>query len=241
MKLSFTDADGKPIRSVMLPQKAPAASAGFRRRAAKPEKLHPGTNRFMWNLRYPNAVDVNGAYHAGRSVTVPIGPEVVPGTYYAVLTYGGNTQKQPFVVKLDPNLSTSQAGLQQRFDLLLSIQASMNRLDIALNDATAARSKIEKAVVDKQMSARRAREALADLNRDIDAVIDFKIQSSRGFDVFPPRLRSWLSAIYTRVDYAYVQPTPEMTQVANGYIDDEHKGVARLQSDVARASALLKH
>ena len=241
VKLSFTDADGKLIRSFMLPQKPNEAGSGPRRRAAKPEKLHPGVNRFMWNLRYPNAVDVRGAYHAGRSVTVPIGPEVVPGTYYAVLTYGGNTQKQPFVVKLDPNLRTTQAGLQQRFDLLMSIQASMNRLDIALNDATDARSRIEKAVADKQVSARRAQKALADLNRDIDAVIDFKIQSSRGFDVFPPRLRSWLSAIYTRVDYAYVQPTPEMTQVANGYIDDEHRGVARLQADVARASAVLKH
>ena len=241
VKLSFTDAGGKLIRTFMLPQKQHEADSGPRRRAAKPQKLHPGMNRFMWNLRYPNAVDVNGAYHAGRSVTVPIGPEVVPGTYYAVLTYGGNTQKQPFVVKLDPNLSTTQSGLQQRFDLLMGIQASMNRLDIALNAATDARSKIGQAVADKQVSARRARKALADLNRDIDAVIDFKIQSSRGFDVFPPRLRSWLSAIYTRVDYAYVQPTPEMTQVANGYIEDEHKGVARLQADLARAGALLKH
>jgi photosystem II stability/assembly factor-like uncharacterized protein len=243
VKLSFTDADGKLIRTFMLPQKPHEAEAasGSRRRAAKPQKLHPGTNRFMWNLRYPNAVDVTGAYHAGRSVTVPIGPEVVPGTYYAVLSYGGNTQKQPFVVKLDPNLNTTQAGLQQRFDLLMSIQASMNRLDIALNAATDARSKITKAVADKEVSTRRAQKTLADLNRDIDAVIDFKIQSSRGFDVFPPRLRSWLSAIYTRVDYAYVQPTPEMTQVANGYIDDEHKGVARLQGDLARAGALLKH
>jgi len=32
-----------------------------------------------------------------------------------------------------------------------------------------------------------------------------------------------------------------MMQVASGYIDDEHKGVARLQSDVARASSVLKH
>jgi len=240
VKLSFTDADGKLIRSFMLPQKANGAGPGSRRGGAKTGKLHPGVNRFRWNLRYPNAVDVNGAYHAGRSVRVPIGPEVVPGTYCAVLTYGGTTQKQPFAVKLDPNLSTTQAGLQRRFDLLMSIQASMNRLDIALNDATDARRRIEKAVADKQVSARRAQKVLADLDRDIDAVIDFRIQSSRGFDVFPPRLRSWLSAIYTRVDFAYVQPTPEMTQVANGYISDEHKGVARLQSDVARASAVLR-
>jgi hypothetical protein len=97
------------------------------------------------------------------------------------------------------------------------------------------------AVMQKQVSERQARKVQGELGRDIDAMIDFRIQSSRGFDVFPPRLREWLSAIYNRVDYAYVRPTPEMTQVANGYIDDAHNGAARLQSDVAQTSAVLKH
>jgi hypothetical protein len=117
----------------------------------------------------------------------------------------------------------------------------MSRLDVALNHATAARRGLKQAVAAKQVSARRAGKIVGALGRDIDAAIDFRIQSSRGFDVFPPRLREWLSAIYSRVDYAYVRPTPEMTQVANGYIDDAHKGIAHLQSDVAQADALLKH
>jgi photosystem II stability/assembly factor-like uncharacterized protein len=240
VKLSFTQADGKLIRSFNLPQK-PNRAGGSGRRARKPEKLHPGMNSFLWDFRYPTAAEVKGAYHAGRSVMPPIGPEVVPGMYYAVLTYGGTTQKQPFEVKLDPRLSTTQADLQQRFDLLMNIQAAMNRLDIALNQATAARHKLQRAVADKEVSARQARKAVTDLGRDIDAVIDFRIQSSRGFDVFPPRLREWLSAIYNRVDYAYVRPTDEMTQVANGYIDEAGKGAARLQADVARANTALNH
>jgi photosystem II stability/assembly factor-like uncharacterized protein len=243
VKLSFTEADGKLIRSFMLPQKANkgGAEGGGGRRHMKPEKLHSGMNRFLWDFRYPTAADVKGAYHAGRSVMPAVGPEVVPGMYYAVLTYGDNTQKQPFIVKLDPRLSTTQADLQQRFNLLMNIQGAMNRLDIALNHATAARRQLKTAMAAKQVSGRQARQAVADLGRDIDAAIDFRIQSSRGFDVFPPRLREWLSAIYSRVDYAYVRPTDEMTQVANEYIDDANKGVAHLQSDVARASAVLKH
>ena len=198
-------------------------------------------NRLTWDFRYPTAVEVKGAYHAGRSVMPPIGPEVVPGMYYAVLTYAGETQKQPFEVRLDPNLSTTQAELQERFELLMRLQTAMSQLDTALNHATAARRELQKAVAVKQVSARKAGKVVGDLGRDIDAMIDFRIQSSRGFDVFPPRLREWLSAIYNRVDYAYVRPTAEMTQVANGYIDDAHNGVARLQSDVAQTSAVLKH
>jgi len=241
VKLSFTDATGKLIRSIALPEKAQRDRPGARRRGGKPEKLHPGVNRFLWDFRYPTAAEVKGAYHAGRSVMPPIGPEVVPGMYYAVLTYGDNTQKQPFEVKLDPNLKTTQADLQERFELLTRLQAAMNQLDITLNQATAVRRELHMAVTQKQVSERQARKVQGELGRDIDAMIDFRIQSSRGFDVFPPRLREWLSAIYNRVDYAYVRPTPEMTQVANGYIDDEQKGVARLQADVARANSVLKH
>jgi len=241
VKLSFTDADGKLIRSFMLPQKSQGDRPGPRRRGPKPGKLRPGMNSFTWDFRYPTGVEVKGAYHAGRSVMPPIGPEVVPGTYYAVLTYGGATQKQPFEVKLDPNLSTTQADLQERFDLLMKLRNAMDRLDDALNHGTAARHALQAAMADKQVSERKARKVVADLGRDIDASIDFRIQSSRGFDVFPPRLREWLTGIASRVDYAYVRPTPEMTQVANDYIDDAQKGAARLQSDVTRANTVLKH
>ncbi len=155
-------------------------------------------NRFLWDFRYPTAAEVNGAYHAGRSVCRPLGRRWCRGCITRCWSYGGNTQKQPFIVKLDPRLSTTQADLQQRFDLLMHIQGAMNRLDIALNHATAARRQLKMAMANKQVSGRQARQAAADLGQDIDADIDFRIQSSRGFDVFPPRLREWLSAIYSR-------------------------------------------
>jgi hypothetical protein len=73
-------------------------------------------NRFQWDLTYPDAVDVKGIFNSGFAAAVPVGPEVVPGTYYVTLTYGQTTQKQPFVVKLEPQLQTTQAELQQRFN-----------------------------------------------------------------------------------------------------------------------------
>lgn len=226
VKLSFTDSNGKVVNDLNLP-------------VEHGEKLHPGMNRFLWNLRYPTAVEVKGVYHAGRSANVPIGPEVVPGTYEATLTYGQTAQKQPFVVKLDPRLSTTQADLQQRFDLLTQIQAAINRLNVTLNQAIDARSKLEQAVASKQIPASQAAKVLADLNRDINSLVNFDIQSSRGFDVYPPRLRSWLSAISNKVSLAFVAPTHEMTQVANEYIGNEHDGVTRLNADIARANAAL--
>ena len=98
-------------------------------------------NSFLWDLRYPDAVDVKGIYNSGFAAEEPIGPQVVPGTYSVTLTYSDTTQKQPFVVKLDPQLQTTQAELQQRFDLLIRIYDALNRLDTNLNQAIDARER----------------------------------------------------------------------------------------------------
>ena len=124
MKLSFTDTSGKVIRELHA-----AAEADERGRSATPGarwrkagKLHPGMNRFQWNLRYPKAVDVKGIFHSGFRPPSRSGRKWCPAPTTSKLTYGGATQKQPFEVKLDPRLHTTQAELQQRFDLLMRIQ-----------------------------------------------------------------------------------------------------------------------
>ena len=242
VKLSFTTTDGKLINSFTLPLKPKKVNSGFGARTEKPEPLHAGMNRFQWNLRYPDAVMVKGIdADAQMAGSTPVGPEVVPGTYDAVLNYGGSTQTQPFVVKLDPNLTTTQAELQQRFDLLMQIQDALNQLGTSLNEATAARSSLEKALANKSVSASQAQQTLADLNRDIDSMVNFTIQSSEGALVFPMRLHFWLISIAQQIGMAFVPPTPAMVEVANEYISQEHTGSARLQADVARANALLKH
>jgi septum formation topological specificity factor MinE len=192
-------------------------------------------------MHYPRGVIVKGVYYAGRGANVPIGPEIVPGTYDVELSYNGHVQKQSFTVKLDPRRTTTQAELQQRFDLLMKIYDATNQLAATINKATDLRDRLEAAVAGKKQASAQAQTALAGLNKDINSVVDFRIQSSRGFDVFPPRLLAWLSAIYSRVGTAYVAPSQALTQVADEYLGDERQGVARLQSAINRANAALRH
>jgi hypothetical protein len=198
-------------------------------------------NRFLWDLHYPDAVDVKGIYEGEHSQgpKAPVGPEVVPGTYYAVLSYGNATQRQPFVVRLDRHLPTTQAELQQRFDLLMQIRDSIGRLDTALNQALDARGALQQAVADKKVSARRARKPLASLSHDIDDLIDLRIQSDEGSLVYAGRLRAWLSWLASQVSTSFLPPTPAMLSAANTYIAQEHAGVARLHADTKRADEAL--
>jgi len=249
--LSFSTEDGKLIRSYTLhlkpktkAQPEPPSTNPAVARKEQEEKLtaiEPGMNHFQWNLNYPDAVDVKGIYNSGFSAGVPTGPEVMPGMYSVTLTYGQTTQKQPFVVKLDPRLQTTQAELQQRFDLLMRIHDALNQLDTNLNQAIDARDALQKSISSGSASGNQEQPALDRLNKDIDDLVDLKIQSGEGALVYPPRLRSWLSSIAGQISMALVPPTPAMVEVAEGYIQDAGSGVSRLQADVAAANGVLHH
>ena len=238
VRLSFTTADGQPVNSYTLPLKPVKGRFG---RMSKVVKLHPGMNRFQWDMRYPNGVEVKGMYHYTQQEGPLVGPQVVPGTYNVKLAYGSFTQEQPFVVKLDPSLHTTQEDLVERFDLLKRIQAAGSRMDANLNRAIAARTALRKLAAAGGSSAASAQAAVARLNRDITPLVDLQIQSSEGSLVYPDRLRSWLFRISSRVGSALAAPTPGMVGVANDYINLANAGSARLQSDVAAANQLLKN
>ncbi len=197
-------------------------------------------NSFHWNMRYPDAVDVKGIYHSSFAAAKPLGPEVMPGKYYAVLSYGHTAQKQSFDVKLDPRLDTPQAGLQERFDLLMRIHDAMNNVSKHLNQAIDTRSALQKELHKNSVDADAASKAVATLSNDIESLVNLKIQSGEGALVYAPQLRAWLSAISDQASFAFVKPTPAMEEVANMYITESQQAVTHLQADTKAANALLK-
>ncbi|MGH9541628.1 MAG: hypothetical protein ACRD2H_07070, partial [Terriglobales bacterium] len=187
--------------------------------------LHPGMNQFLWNLRYPDATDVNGVLWSVNGASEPVGPEVPPGTYYVQLSYGGaTTPKRAFTVTLDPRLHASQAALEQRFDLMMRIYKAENELDGTLNQALALRDKLA------PTSA-----AYTSLNDAIGGLVELRIQSSEGGLMFRARLHAWLTNIGQQVDQEFEAPTPAMVQVADLYIQEADAGAALLRAAMARA------
>jgi photosystem II stability/assembly factor-like uncharacterized protein len=116
--LEFLDARDSVIRRFSTKPRTPADSL----------KVSAGMNRFVWNLRYPDASRFEQMILWGGGTQ---GPVAVPGTYKARLTAGSWTATQEFEVKKDPRATATQADLQRQFDLLISIR---NRLSDA-NDA----------------------------------------------------------------------------------------------------------
>src|SRR5467141_63084 len=89
-----------------------------------------GMNRYAWNLRYQDPVEIPGAFY---SDTGPRGPLVEPGDYQIRLTVAGQTQTVPLHVIGDPRVKGSEEALQKQLALLLQTRDRISQLHQAVN------------------------------------------------------------------------------------------------------------
>jgi photosystem II stability/assembly factor-like uncharacterized protein len=223
VRLEFKDAQGSVIRSFDLHlkkkrQKANEEEAENQESPAEQKKeeeekltaIEPGMNRFQWNLRYADATEVKGfqpPIAAGGLDDTVEGPVVVPGTYTVVLDYGGKKTQQDFALGLDPRLGASQDDLEARLALQLKIHADLNALNKKINQAIAAREKLEAAVKQHSASESQPEKAIADLSHEIGDVVQLQIQSSEGSLLHETKLRSYLAYLAADIGLAYTEPT----------------------------------
>ncbi len=230
MTLAFTDEKGQLVRRFTL-------HLG----TAKGD-VHAGVNRFVWNLRYPDATEVTGfkpPIAAGGLPDTVDGPIVTPGHYTVVLTADGSTITKPFDVTLDPRLHATAGDLEARLALQQRIHATLNQLDVTLNRAIAMRDRLNAAVVSHRVTPAKARPVLAALDTTIHALVQLKIQSSEGSLLHETKLRSHLAYLAADIDLAYLRPTAAQYAVFEDLDHQATAGEASLNAAIARANSLL--
>jgi len=116
-----------------------------------PDQVHPmktlpveaGMNRFVWDLRYDDPVQIPDAFYAGLP---PRGPVALPGEYTVKLTYEGQTQTAPLNLKVDPRVTGPLAGLQQKSALSMEVYHDQDALHRAVNDIRAFKGEVAAAL-----------------------------------------------------------------------------------------------
>ena len=88
-------------------------------------RIKAGTNRFHWNLRYPDARELKNTVIDEGSLT---GPKVPPGTYTVRLIVGKDTSSRQFAVVADPRATATIAELTAQFDAAMKVRARLNEL-----------------------------------------------------------------------------------------------------------------
>jgi photosystem II stability/assembly factor-like uncharacterized protein len=256
--LEFADAQGKTIRTFKLHLKAKQTAKEKEEEEANEYKktaieqrqdmekkvtgIEPGMNRFQWNLRYPDATEVEG-FHApeaagGLDNSVE-GPTVTPGAYTVTLDYGGRKSQQTFKIALDPRIDSSSQALDARLELELQIHSTLDSLNKAINRAMSVRDQLQAAVNKQKVTKAQAAAVLSKLDGEIADLVQMGIKSSEGDLLHQPKLRSHLAYLAGDVGQAYAQPTPAMYSVYKHLDEHAKAGEQKLQATIAEASKLL--
>jgi photosystem II stability/assembly factor-like uncharacterized protein len=151
--LEILDASGKVIRRYsssdhrVAPSAASLAIPAYWVRPPQNLSAEAGIHRFLWNLHLAPVPNVKPEYPISavphNTAPQPTSPWVLPGQYTVRLTANGQTLTQPLVVKMDPRVKTSAAGLEQQFRLSKQMYEGLLETTSALLQAKSLRAQLD--------------------------------------------------------------------------------------------------
>ena len=203
--------------------------------------IEPGMNRFQWDLRYPDATEVNGFWTPIAAGGLPddvIGPTVTPGHYSVVLDVGGAQRVAAFDVSLDPGLHATPEDLATRLALQLRIHTTLDNLDKTINAAIAAEDRLKAAISTGHLKSVQAHAMVSTLDREIGELVQLDIHSSEGQLLHEAKLRSHLAYLAADIDLAYDRPTPAQYAVFSALDAQATSGEQKLQATMDEARRL---
>jgi photosystem II stability/assembly factor-like uncharacterized protein len=214
--LEFLDGAGKQLQKYSSKADAPAGPTGGGQFSfgggGSRVTAEAGLNRFVFNLRHPDAKGFPGLIMWSGSLT---GPRATPGTYQVKLTVDGKTLSESFDLKKDPRLETPPADFAKQLDLLLKIRDKLTETHEAILQIRDVRKQVDEitARVKDQPSAKTVVDSGKSLNAKMTAVEEelyqTKNQSNQDPLNFPIRLNNKLSALGGVVGSADNAPTDQ--------------------------------
>ncbi|TET72293.1 MAG: glycosyl hydrolase, partial [Candidatus Aminicenantes bacterium] len=219
--LEFLDAEGNLIRKFKSrkreePEPERIPSSRFQRGGPQNVPVEAGMNRFVWNMRYPDAERVPGAVLWGGMLS---GPVAVPGVYQVKLTVGEKMMMESWQWKKDLRLLTTQEEYQEQFDFLLKIRDKITEVNQAINRLRDVKKQIDvlSRKVKEHEKGKEVIEAAKMLKQKLSSAEDVLIQSkskSRQDPLnYPIKLDNKIAALAGIVSSADARPTDQSHEV----------------------------
>ncbi len=220
VRLEFLDANGKLIMSYSSKKdkkgKAVEESKEF---YEKPKETRmdlvpadTGQNRFVWDLRDSDAVEIPGAVLWDGDLR---GPKAVPGKYQVRLTAGKFSQTQPFEIKKDPRVEASLEDLNAQRELLTAIHRKISETHQAVNVIRNIQKQINDLAgkIKDTTAAKRIKDFAKPLSDSLSVIenelIQTKAKSSQDVLNFPIKLNNKLVSLFSNVASADSRPTKQ--------------------------------
>ncbi|HEX3721887.1 MAG TPA: glycosyl hydrolase [Nitrolancea sp.] len=236
VKLTFLDSSGSEIKSFVSKPDEEEKKPKDESVDDEPEDKEPkvakeaGLNRFVWDMRYPDADKVPGD-KSMEFVGGLKGPVAVPGSYTVRLTVGNETSEQSFEIVKDPRSPASQADLQAQFDLLTQIRDKVSETHNAINRIRRVRDQVDgwqkraAGTPNSEQIAEAAKPFKEHLTAIEEALIQVKAKSSQDTLNFPIRLNAKVASLARTISGATAAPT---AQAFEAYADLAAQVDARL-------------
>ncbi len=220
VKLAFLDSAGKVVREFSSKEAAPARPAAGGQgpadedteqagpgRGAPPARVtaQPGLNKFIWNLRYPDATTFPGLIMWAASVQ---GPRISPGKYQVRITVDGKQQTQSFEVKADPRLKTTTEEYAKQLSLALQVRDKLSETNAGVLRIREVRKQLEEFTKrDDKKVADAAKALVAKLTAVEEELYQTKNRASEDPLNFPIKLNNKLAYILGTVSNSETEPT----------------------------------
>jgi len=210
-------------------------------------KVKPGMNRFVWNMRYPDAEGFDGLILWAGGLT---GPRALPGTYKVKLTVNGKTDEKEFELLKDPRTSGSDADIRAQFDFLMSVRDKLTETHQAIKKIRTAREQVNKVTepmrgkADMKEITDLAKSMLDEMKKVEEALYQTKNRSGQDPLNFPVRLNNKLAALNSEASASDFRPNEQTIAVYKeivGQIDGQLGALKKIfDEQVPRFNDLVK-
>ena len=217
--LTFLDARGRAIRSYT---QRPADADPKDKEPRVP--VEPGMNRFVWDLRYPDAGKIDNEPQVMDQLEGALkGAVAAPGTFTVRLDADGEKSDARFEIRTDPRIRATQADLDAQFALRTKLRDLLDRDHKAVN-------RLREARMDPRTTA--------PTKRTLDAIesqlMQPKAKSRQDTLNFGVRLNHRIGALIGVVGSADTVPTRQAVELATQLEAELTKLEKRLDAAIGR-------
>ena len=263
VKLEFLDAKGDLIRAFASTKRETETQPVEPSPAAdeeEPEEMtalippedrkvskEPGINRFVWNMRYPDAKKLPGDIPTERSLA---GPLVAPGDYQVRLIVGRETFTGPFEIRKDPRVTATREDLDGQTELLLQVRDKLTETHDAVLRIRSVRRQVDEWLDRAKGKPKTAalQDAAKQLKERLSAIEEQLAQTHASGESdrlnYPGRLNAklaHLSAVIASADGTPTRQSYEVFDSLSGQIDAQIKDLdGAIKTDVAAFTKLLQ-
>ena len=201
-----------------------------------------GTNTFIWNTRYADAVGLDGDVLTSEALD---GPMAAPGLYYVQLEMDGNLYEQEFEILKHPRIPATQADLDEQFAFLVAIRDKLSETHRMIQNIRKLQKQIQ-TWVDRAMGDStaivEAGNSLEDKLKEIEeTLVQPRIKVGMDRVNFPGALNVKLAALPSVVASADTIPTKQSYEVFDALSERIDEQAMKLKTLTSKEVADFNH